>query len=40
MQGKGTGEVRIKTEKGKVGPDWGGPWAASLGICSSRVNES
>lgn len=38
MLGTGTGEVRNKQEKCKVGSDYRGPWTAGLGVWSSRGN--
>lgn len=40
MFAKGTGEVRNKQEKCKLGSDYRGPWTAGLGVWSSRGNGS
>lgn len=40
MQGKDTGEVRIKIETFKSGPNFRGPWMAVLGVWSSGSNGS
>ena len=40
MFAKGTGEVRNKQEKCKLGSDYRGPSTAGLGVWSSRGNGS